>query len=269
MAERDKKIVAFDHIIQKKKTRRELYEIQKNIIQNREQLGNLIKGDRQKLRNQLQEHKELQLKYQDLHPKEALDRIEQEAFNKRKELDLLKYKTKQQCAELTEKKLYLALLEDRIKYGEIMEVNPTKNQAEIITGKVQDAILKKEAAVVVHQTYKDILRIMKKVKSKLLLFTCCFRCPTFQDQIYYHAVITALQNDGLEQGKCLIRTTELGQLAMEYLDDRRDEYNLLEINVKHDMKIRLESLGIAQERAQQIHKEMRLLIRRDVKSIHF
>lgn len=74
----------------------------------------------------------------------------------------------------------------------------------------------------------------------------------------------ALQQDGLEQGRCLIRTTELGQLAMEYLDDRRDEYKLLEANVKHDMKIRLQSLSIVQEQVQEMHKEMRSLIRRDV-----
>lgn len=62
----------------------------------------------------------------------------------------------------------------------------------------------------------------------------------------------------------MIRTTELGQLAMEYLDDRRDEYKLLEANVKRDMKIRLNSLSIVQEQVQQMHGDMHLLIRRDV-----
>lgn len=70
--------------------------------------------------------------------------------------------------------------------------------------------------------------------------------------------------DALEQGKCLIRTTELGQLAMEYLDDRRDEYIVLESTVKHDMKLRLQSLIIVQEQVQQMHGAMHLLIRRDV-----
>lgn len=74
----------------------------------------------------------------------------------------------------------------------------------------------------------------------------------------------ALQGDALEQGKCLIRTTELGQLAMEYLDDRRDEYVLLESTVKHDMKQRLQSLSVVQEQVQQMHGDMHLLIRRDV-----
>lgn len=115
------------------------------------------------MRNQLQEHRQLQLKYQNLHPKEALERIAQEAFSKRKELDLLKYKTKQKSTNLADAKLHLSVLEDRIKYSKLLDFIPAEKQAELITGKVQDAILKKEAALVVHQTYKDILNIMKKV----------------------------------------------------------------------------------------------------------
>lgn len=146
----------------RKKTRKELSEIQKDIAQKREELSNLIRGDRQQLRNQLHEHRELQLKYQNLHPKQALERIEQEAFAKRKELDLIKYRKKQTSKKLADEKLYLSVLEDRIKYVGLLEF-PAEKQAEIITGKVQDAILKKEAALVVHQTYNDILNIMKKV----------------------------------------------------------------------------------------------------------
>lgn len=111
----------------------------------------------------MQEHRSLQLKYHNLHPKEALERIAQEAFTKRKALDVLKYKTKQRSTKLADAKLHLSVLEDRIKYAKILQVFPAEKQAEIITGKVQDAILKKEAALVVHQTYKDILKIMKKV----------------------------------------------------------------------------------------------------------
>lgn len=77
-------------------------------------------------------------------------------------------------------------------------------------------------------------------------------------------MLTALQTDAFEQGKCLIRTTELGQLAMEYLDDRRDEYTFLENTVKRDVKLRLQSLSVVQEQVQQMHGDMHLLIRRDV-----
>lgn len=87
-----------------------------------------------------------------------------------------------------------------------------------------------------------------------------------QDEVYFDAVLKALQQDGFAQGRCLIQTTELGQLAMEYLDDRREEYALLESSVKRDMKIRLESLSVVQEQVHQMHTAMHMLIRRDVRT---
>lgn len=60
-----------------------------------------------------------------------------------------------------------ALLEDRIKYQLI--VIPEVKIAERITGKVQDAVLKKEAALVVHEAYANIINIMKKVAK---IFQC-------------------------------------------------------------------------------------------------
>lgn len=59
-------------------------------------------------------------------------------------------------------------MEDRIKYQ--LLVIPEDKIAERITGKVQDAILKKEAAIVVHQAYLNIINIMKKVARIWCLF---------------------------------------------------------------------------------------------------
>lgn len=58
--------------------------------------------------------------------------------------------------------LELAVLEDRIKYANPNEF-PVEKQSAIITGKVQDAILKKEAALAIRQTFIQIIDIMKKV----------------------------------------------------------------------------------------------------------
>lgn len=40
---------------------------------------------------------------------------------------------------------------------------PCERQAHLITGKVQDAILKKEAAIYIRNSYKEMIAIMKKV----------------------------------------------------------------------------------------------------------
>lgn len=60
-----------------------------------------------------------------------------------------------------------AVLEDRIKYQ--LVIIPEDKIAERITGKVQNAVLKKEAALVVYQAYLNIIDIMKKVAENSLL----------------------------------------------------------------------------------------------------
>lgn len=60
----------------------------------------------------------------------------------------------------------LAALEDREIYGDILGQLPTEKQAEVITGRVQNAILKQEAAISVRCTYKSVLDILKKVRIK-------------------------------------------------------------------------------------------------------
>lgn len=59
-----------------------------------------------------------------------------------------------------------AVLEDRIKYQQ--SELPLKKTAERITGNVQDAVLKKEAALVVNDAYLKIINIMKKVEFNIL-----------------------------------------------------------------------------------------------------
>lgn len=64
---RDRKIIEVDNQISKKKQRRFLKQVHKNIINDRKKLDNATNGDRQQLRNTLQEHKSLQLAYQNLY----------------------------------------------------------------------------------------------------------------------------------------------------------------------------------------------------------
>lgn len=63
--------------------------------------------------------------------------------------------------------LYHSVLEDRLKYDQFTKY-PIEEYAGIVTGKVQDAILKKEAALVVKQAYTKIIDIMKKASHKTL-----------------------------------------------------------------------------------------------------
>lgn len=57
-----------DTIVEEKKQNRELKNIQKEIEKNRQDLDNAIRGDKQKVRNILAEHKEIQLAFQNAPP---------------------------------------------------------------------------------------------------------------------------------------------------------------------------------------------------------
>lgn len=62
----------------------------------------------------------------------------------------------------------------------------------------------------------------------------------------------------------MFNTTTLGQLATEYLDDRRQEFKTLEAKVKIDMKIRNDDLQEMRMQVEKIDKQIKRLIRRDV-----
>lgn len=63
-------------------------------------------------------------------------------------------------------------------------------------------------------------------------------------------------------------TTELGQLATEYLDDRKEELTVLEKAIKSDMEERRHSLKLVKSEVKKLTKNLRSLIRREV-NIHF
>ncbi|CAG9763322.1 unnamed protein product [Ceutorhynchus assimilis] len=244
---RDRKIIETDTGVAEKRQQRELKKLQKEIEQNRKDLDNAIRGDKQKLRNTLADHREMQLAYHNSQPEKVIEMVAQVNFNKRKSRDLLQYKKKLKTQELIDRKLGYAALEDYIKFEGLSWGNmlPCERQAHIITGKVQDAILKKEAAIVIKQSYKEMTAIMKK------------------DALYFDAILDAIRNDGISQGKCMINATKLGQLATEYLDDRRQEFQLLEKVIKRELATRRKDLETVSQRVHNFGTSVKNLLRRD------
>ncbi|GJQ68165.1 hypothetical protein Trydic_g16819 [Trypoxylus dichotomus] len=241
---RDSKIMQIDTQVANKKQQQLLKQLHKDIVLNRQKLDNAFRGDKQQIRNVLQEHRNMQLAYQELHALQIIAHIHQDNFNKRKELDRLTHRMKLRTEALILAKLELSKLEDRLKY-EAPGTLPSEIQAKIVTGKVQDAILKQDAAISVRHIYKKILSIMKK------------------DAIYFDAVLNTLRLDSKLQGKCMYRTVQLGQLATEYLDDRKNEFMQLEKAVKRDMKGREQELETIRQYVGGLNKKLRMLIRRD------
>lgn len=90
-----------------------------------------------------------------------IEHVHQNTFNKRKLLDLINYEISRKQEKLIDLKIQASILEDRLKF-DIFKRLPAEMTAATITGKVQDAILKREAAIVVQHSYRAILDVMKK-----------------------------------------------------------------------------------------------------------
>ncbi|XP_065161496.1 uncharacterized protein [Atheta coriaria] len=241
---RDKKIGDMDAKLNIKKQKKEYKQLTRQIAISREELKNCMYGDQQKIRNILAEDRAMKLAYQELHATKVIDHIYQDNFARRKMLDLQNYRLKLKIDRLIKLRLEEGDLEMQ-EETQSFSKTPLEIQIGIVTGKVQDMILKKEAAITVKTTYKTLIDIMRK------------------DAIYYDAVLETLKEDAMAQGSCLIQSTTLGQLAVEYVDDRRTEFETLQTCVKEDMKIRVKNLAEVKTQIEETIKNMRGLIRRD------
>lgn len=86
-----------------------------------------------------------------------------------------------------------------------------------------------------------------------------------QDAMYYDGVLKALRLDQREQSGIIYRTTIIGQLAVENLDDRRVKYKKLAEEVWVNMKERERTLEIMRVRCNDVWEYAKSLVRTEVK----
>ncbi|XP_022832809.1 uncharacterized protein LOC111360814 [Spodoptera litura] len=242
--ERDRKIHEGDLAKQKKRYSRDIRQLRKEIAAKREELGVAVYGDRQFLRNAFQDHRRLQLTYMNSKADKVLESIHQENFNKRKQLDRIRYTKKKKMERFRLAQLEAAEMRDRVIY-EVGGKLPPEKKEQAVANYVQRANIKKNAALAIKVMYKKILDILKK------------------DSSYFTVVLEALKLDCRAQAKCLMGATEMGQLAMEYLDDRKYEYNKLEREIKANMKERERTLKLARREVAYLTDSFPSLIRKE------
>ncbi|XP_028033018.1 uncharacterized protein LOC114245167 [Bombyx mandarina] len=242
--ERDRKIHEGDLAKQKKRYCRDIRQLRKDINTRREELGVAVYGDKQFLRNAFQEHKRLQLTYMNSQADKVLESIHQENFNKRKQLDRIRYTKKKKMEKFRLTQLESAEMRDRLLY-EVGGKLPAEKKEQAVANYVQKANIKKNAALAIKVMYKKILDILKK------------------DSSYFTVVLEALKLDCRAQGKCLMSATEMGQLAIEYLDDRKFEFSKLEKEIKANMKERERTLRLARREVAYLTDSFPDLIRKE------
>jgi hypothetical protein len=81
-------------------------------------------------------------------------------------------------------------------------------------------------------------------------------------------IIATVRNDGFSQSRCFLGATKLGQLATEYLDDRRQEYYTLEKIIIKDLTTRKTDIRVLQEQVENAAASIKQLLRKDVMLFH-
>lgn len=76
--------------------------------------------------------------------------------------------------------------------------------------------------------------------------------------------MVTLQSDSNTQHKCLIRATEMGQLAMEEMANMKSEYTRLEKEVRANMTDREMCLKEIRDRLVDLREESQGLVRTEV-----
>ncbi|CAG5039803.1 unnamed protein product [Parnassius apollo] len=199
--------------------------------------GDLAKQKRRYSRDIRQLRKDIAKKRQELGVAVYGDKqFLRNAFQEHKRLQLT-YMNSQADLESAE-------LHDRLLY-EVGGKLPAEKKEQAVANYVQRANIKKNAALAIKVMYKKILDILKK------------------DSSYFTVVLEALKLDCRAQGKCLMGATEMGQLAMEYLDDRKFEFNKLEKEIKANMKERERTLKLVRREVAYLTDSFPNLIRKE------
>lgn len=236
---RDRKNLLNDNKKTHKKNVKEIRQLNKDVQYYRETLTNAKLGDKQRLRNALQNHRPYLLAYENRLPNQVPEIIFQINFTKTKLLDRLGSKLK-----LREDKLLKLLLEiRRLQARPTVDSRDPNRKEQVIFNKIHYMDLKMNAAVTMRNSYEEAVALLKK------------------DSLYFDRVLLFLGNDQHQQMKCVLRATEMGQLATEDVANLREEYKTIEREVKANMRLRDRQVKKLREEVDDVYKECKLLTR--------
>ncbi|XP_015127127.1 uncharacterized protein LOC107048473 [Diachasma alloeum] len=238
---REKKLRAIDAGRARKRTSRELKILSGEVKEYRGILNEVENGDKRRIHTMLQGHKDFQLAYENHNPGTVSDAVDQDNCLKRRQLDKLYYVKRKRMKESFDHKLELTHLKDEYELQSLVP-EPDRDQQSLIA-LYHEARANETAAKAVNRTYQSMLNILEKE-------TFCF-----------DAVLKALKGDRVEQCTVLLRTTTMGQLAAEDLDDTHQRYKRMANDVWRNMKERERNLKRARTKVKNLWQHARSLVR--------
>ncbi|XP_051163039.1 uncharacterized protein LOC127282679 [Leptopilina boulardi] len=139
------------------------------------------------------------------------------------------------------KKIFELKLEEINIYNKINQENKEVNPSEKILTRCQRSMARHNAAQSIRTTYESMLKILEK------------------DASYYDKISQELIKNQKEQSKMILKTTLMGQIAVENLDNNRKKYNKLAHEILINMIERERTLKIARQQVEDIFNAQSLM----------
>ncbi|KAL2714157.1 myosin-9-like isoform X1 [Vespula squamosa] len=235
---RDKKIRASELTKLKQRVLKNLKSLQTDVREYRDIVSQIVTGNKIRLLPILKRYDNFHLAFGQLDPDELHKRIYQNSELYHRQLDKLRYEKEKLAKKFFDLQLEKCLLME-------METEDVQTDRIIqhLMAYLQQSTAKQNGVKAIRITYLTIINILKK------------------DAIYFDALLKAVRDDKKDQCKVIVKTMIMGQLVAENVDDLKQKYKLMTIEVVKNMKERERTLIITRERVADLWEYAKSLVR--------
>lgn len=227
------------------KARLDVYnKLAKDVNRQSKKLKDLQRGEVQRIKNTFQTDKPRQLIYSRMPTEKIIEDVSSKLFRKRKTLDRLRFEQKSFCKMYETKLKALATLQDRVKYGDEVEIDE-----EVLAKKLQLLLSNSKIQV---KTYECLNRDCKKLINTL-----------GADTMYYATVLDSLEDDVKEQIEILGGIMDFG--VPELINKDKYKHELTSLETQNQMEANQQIALLSSYKQKLIENEEQLLnvVRRD------
>ncbi|KAL2743408.1 uncharacterized protein V1477_008897 [Vespula maculifrons] len=235
---RDKKIRASELTKLKQRVFKNLKSLQTDVREYRDIVTQIVTGNKIRLIPILQRYDNFHLAFGQLDSDELHNRIYQNSELYHRKLDKLRYEK-----EKLAKKFFDLQLEKCLLMEEENKEVQTDCFVQRLVAYLQRSTSKENGVKSIGVTYLTIINILKN------------------DAIYFDALLKAIKDDKKDQCKVIVKTTIMGQLVAENVDDLKQKYKLMTTDVLKNMKERERTLIITRERVADLWEYAKSLVR--------
>ncbi|XP_058814903.1 uncharacterized protein LOC131678677 isoform X1 [Topomyia yanbarensis] len=241
---RDQKLNTLKTILKRKSKQQYMKDIRRKLEDDKVYLHIAKSGNTQLIKNVFQEHWKLQRAYRPLMIEQIVEKMSQRTFSKRKRLDQFNHKLKTLTDCYQKQLMKVSEFQDRTNFVDPKELYE-ETEAKSYCLKLQHCNTRIRTANAINRAYNASIRIMLK------------------DSIFYNPVLSALQDDLIEQDRFIKKTIGTGLPAMRNIQCLQSEFEELDKRTSKELTDRFKTLLQHRETLNYNNTRVGTLVRRD------